>query len=184
MLYSYNHNDINNNSTYTNTKQNWQTQIHWQLCCSGTNVLLISGLRFFNIRRETILKSLLYHTMLTTPPTLGYLVVQSQFLNTMLGPNFSTSLSDPNFSTPWKRTQFSMPQWQRLNCLPAWPTVNSQLTLFQNLQILRIIASRHDVIHTPAPFTIWGLLWQLWLSYPLRMSVNCTHCYAPELRAE
>ena len=30
------------------------------------------------------------------------------------------------------------------------------------------IASAHDVIHTPLPFPIWGLLWQLWLPYPLR----------------
>ena len=38
------------------------------------------------------------------------------------------------------------------------------------------IASRHAVIHTPVPFPIWGLLWQLWLSYPLRASVDCTQC--------
>ena len=45
---------------------------------------------------------------------------------------------------------------------------------FQNLQILRTIASGHDVIHTPASFPIWSLLWQLWLSYPLHASINCT----------
>ena len=38
------------------------------------------------------------------------------------------------------------------------------------------IASEHDVIHTPVSFSIWGLLWQLWLSYPLRTSVDCTQC--------
>ena len=38
------------------------------------------------------------------------------------------------------------------------------------------IVSRHDVIHTPVSFPIWGLLWQLWLSYPLRTSVDCTQC--------
>ena len=38
------------------------------------------------------------------------------------------------------------------------------------------IASGHDVIHTPVSFPIWGLLWQLWLSYPLRSSVDCTQC--------
>ena len=38
------------------------------------------------------------------------------------------------------------------------------------------IASGHDILHTPAPFPIWGLLWQLWLSYPLRASVDCTQC--------
>ena len=25
-------------------------------------------------------------------------------------------------------------------------------------------------------FSIWGLLWQLWLSYPLHVSVDCTQC--------
>ena len=58
------------------------------------------------------------------------------------------------------------------NYLPTSSTVNSQLTLFQNLQILRIIASGHDIIHTPASFPILGLLWPLWLSYPLRTSVK------------
>ena len=39
---------------------------------------------------------------------------------------------------------------------------------FQNPQILRTISSGHDVIHTPVPFPVWCLLWQWWLSYPLR----------------
>ena len=47
---------------------------------------------------------------------------------------------------------------------------------FSKYQYSQPIASGHDVIHTPVPFTIWGLLWQLWLSYPLRPSVNCTQC--------
>ena len=34
------------------------------------------------------------------------------------------------------------------------------------------ISSGHDVIHTPALFPVWGLLWQWWLSYPLRVSVK------------
>ena len=38
------------------------------------------------------------------------------------------------------------------------------------------IASGHDIIHTPVSFPIWGLLWQLWLSYPLHASVDCTQC--------
>ena len=58
------------------------------------------------------------------------------------------------------------------NSLPTSPKVDSQLTLFQNLQILWTIASGSDVIHTPAPSPIWGLLWQLRLSYPLRTSVK------------
>ena len=53
-----------------------------------------------------------------------------------------------------------------------WSKSNSQLTLFQNPQILRTISSRHDVIHTQASFPVWGLLLQWWLSYPLRVSVK------------
>ena len=34
------------------------------------------------------------------------------------------------------------------------------------------ISSEHDVIHTPAPFSAWVLLWQWWLTYPLRTSVK------------
>ena len=64
------------------------------------------------------------------------------------------------------------PNGRDKNCLPGWPIVNSQLTLFQSLQILRTIASGHDVIHTTPSFPIWGLLWQLWLSYPLHVSAE------------
>ena len=38
------------------------------------------------------------------------------------------------------------------------------------------IASGHDVIHTPVSFTLWGLSWQLWLTYPLRTNEDCTQC--------
>ena len=54
---------------HANTKlNNRQTQIHRRLRCSDTNRLLTSDfwLRFFDTRKETILKSLSYHTMLTT----------------------------------------------------------------------------------------------------------------------
>ena len=109
--------------------------------------------------RDTILKSLSSHTMLITPQHSAHLVVQSQFLNTMVGPNFSTPWSDPNFSPSWSELNF--------NCLPQWQTtqlsaymVQSQLPTdsFSNLQILRTITSGYDVIHTPAPFPIGGLL--------------------------
>ena len=59
-------------------------------------------------------------------------------------------------------------------CLPL--ALNSasclQLTVFQKMPKF----SAHDVIHTPVPFPIWGLLGQLWLSYPLRTSVDCSQC--------
>ena len=38
------------------------------------------------------------------------------------------------------------------------PISTSQLTLFQNRQILRTISSGHDVIHTPASFPVWGFI--------------------------
>ena len=110
-------------------------------------------------------------------------------------PTFGTSrVLDLKFSTPWSdptsqfhgRTPTSNTclNGRQPNCLPTWSKVLSQLTLFQNLQILSTIASGHDVIQTLALFPIWGLLWQLWLLYPLRTSVSCAQCYAPEQRAE
>ena len=80
--------------------------------------------------------------------------------------------------------------------VPTSPTVNppvglarsrvgSQLTASSKSPNSQPIASGHDVIHTPVPFTQGFLLWHLWLSYPLRVSVNCTQCVcAPALRAE
>ena len=63
-------------------------------------------------------------------------------------------------------------------CLPL--ALNSasflQLTCFSKYPNSQPIASGHDIIQTPLTFPIWGLLWQLWLTYPLRTSVNCTQC--------
>ena len=53
--------------------------------------------------------------------------------------------------------------------------VGPQMNLFQNPLNFQPISSRHDVIHTPASFPVWGLLWQSPVSYPLRTSVNCTN---------
>ena len=50
------------------------------------------------------------------------------------------------------------PNGRELNCLPAWSNLNPKLTVFQNPQILRTISSEHDVIHTPAPFPVWGFI--------------------------
>ena len=38
------------------------------------------------------------------------------------------------------------------------PISTSQLTFFQNPQILRTIPSESDVIQTPAPFPVWGFI--------------------------
>ena len=50
------------------------------------------------------------------------------------------------------------PTGRELNCLPAWSNVNSQLTLFQNPQILRTISPGHGVIQAPASFPVWGFI--------------------------
>ena len=66
---------------------------------------------------------------------------------------------DPKKPTTSSMTQIQLsPQWQKCNSLPTWSNLKSQLTLFQNPQILRIISSGHDVIHTPAPFPVWGFI--------------------------
>ena len=63
---THNHYDINNNSTYTSTGENRR------LCCSRTNGLLITWLRFFDTRGEKqFLKVFRNHNMLITPPTFG-----------------------------------------------------------------------------------------------------------------
>ena len=117
--------------------------------------------------------------MLTTPPNVRHISWSNL--------NFSTSWSDPT-SQHHGRTPTSHYHGQNStltlclngrepNCLPTWPKVNFQLTCFSKFPNSQPISSGHDIIHTPAPFPIWDLLWQLWLSYPLHVSVNCTQCY-------
>ena len=47
---------------------------------------------------------------------------------------------------------------RELNSLPQWSNLNFSTDSFQNPQILRTISSRHDVIHTLAPFSFWGFI--------------------------
>ena len=65
------------------------------------------------------------------------------------------------------------------------PSVYRWLSIRHLVSKFSAIATGHDVIHTLVSFPIRGLLWQLWLSYPLHMSVGLypMSC-APELRAE
>ena len=66
------------------------------------------------------------------------------------------------------RTPWSYPPAGLARC-----RVKSQLTSFSKSPNSLPIASGHDVINTPVPFSYLGfLLWHLWLSYPLRASVN------------
>ena len=121
-------------------------QIHANSVVQARTVyyLLTSVLR--HEERDTIL------TMLTIPNARHISrCLRSQFISVGRDPEISTLRFNgriPNYSTPW----------QKLNSLPPWSNLNSHLTLFQNPQILRTISSGHDVIHTPVPFPVWGLL--------------------------
>ena len=60
--------------------------------------------------------------------------------------------------------------------------VQSQLTLFQNPQILRTISSGDDVIHTPATFPVWGFIMTIVIVISFaRERKTATKDYAPEL---
>ena len=113
-----------------------RTQIHRRLRCSDTNRLLTSRIRFFDTRRETILKSLSYQTMLTTPQRSAHLVVQCQFLNIMVSPQLLNITVGPNFLTSW-----SDPQLQLYASMADNPTVclhvQSQLPTDVFLKILK-----------------------------------------------
>ncbi len=117
---------------------------------------------FFDTKWEKILKSLLHHSMLTTLLRSVNLVVQSQFLNSMVEHQFLHTM----VGTQLLNTMVG-PQLLHIMVGLNW-------IFFQNLPNSLLIASGHDVIHTPALFPVWYLLWQWWLSYPLHASVNCT----------
>ena len=150
------------------------SQIHRQL--SVVHLLLTSDFGSLTWGERQFLKVFHNHTILKTPQRLVHLVVQSQFLNIMVGHQILTINIGPQL-------QLSAIEADNPTVCLHGPmsTPNLCFSKFPNSQP---ISSVHDIIHTPAPFLIWGLLWHLWLSYPLRASVNCTQCYAPELRAK
>ena len=78
-------------------------------------------------------------------------MVQPQFLNSMVRAQLLTIMVGPQL-------QLSAIEADNPTVCLHCPTVNSQLHLFQNLQILRTIASGLDVIHIPASFPLWSLL--------------------------
>ena len=65
-------------------------------------------------------------------------LVGPQILNIMVGPQLQLSAENPTVCLHGPKSTFN------------W--------LFQNLQILRTIASTHDVIYTPALFPIWFVI--------------------------
>ena len=132
----------------SNTQIHRWKQIHRQLYCSGTNAFINFWLRFFDTRRETILKSLSYHTMLTTPPNARHISWSNfNFSTPWSDPNFSTSLSDPTSHHHGRTPTSTVCHWGRQpNCLPTPSKVISQLTFSKssNSQDYRFWAWRHS----------------------------------------
>ena len=110
-----------------------------RLCCSCTNGLLISDFGS-STRGER------HNSYYADHPqcAVHHVIFKISVCRDPKNPNYIFQQSKSN----------SLPQWQKLNRLPPWSNLNSQLTLFQNPQILRTISSGHDVIHTPAPFPV------------------------------
>ena len=94
---------------------------------------------------------------------LNYIFQQSKSYSCLNGPISTTSFNSQN-PTPASMVQsqlhLSMVKIQL--SMTKYPTlasmVQSQVTSFQNPQILRTISSGHNVIHTPAPFLVCGFI--------------------------
>ena len=134
MLLLYSHKYINHNS---NT-----IQIHRStLVISDTNGFINFWLWSMVTQGETqFLKAYTSHTMLTPPQRVVPLVMIK------ISIHLCQSRSE-KFNRNLNGRKLYWLQWS-----------NTQLTSFQNPQILRIISSGHDVIHTPAPFPVWGFI--------------------------
>ena len=103
-----------------------------------------------------------------------------KFLNTMVGTQLLLSdyMSQVDYQLDWFPFDKQL-DWSPVNYQHDWPTVKPQQTSFSKSPNSQPIASGHDIIHTPNSFPIWGLLWQLWLSYPLQ---RCSqHILQPHL---
>ena len=139
---------------------------------SNERFIINFWLRFFDTRKETILKSLSYSYYANPTPNVRHIswCLRSQFI--FAGPD-PKNLTTVEYSTLWQKNPFSAPmaeaqlsacmvQPQILNWLVGPQLLNTmvgpQLNLFQNLPNSQPISSRHDVIHNPVTFPIWGLL--------------------------
>ena len=99
-------------------------------------------------------------------------MVRLQLINPMVLTQLQLSTwSKSTFQLDWSPFDNQL-DWSQVKYQLDCPTVESQLTCFSKYPSSLPIASGHDVIHTQAPFSIWGILWQLWLSYPLHTSVK------------
>ena len=128
-------------------------------------------LRFFDMRRET--QFLLCWPYYLTPIHVRRILRCLGSLSVEIKENATTSFNcESQLSTQWQRTQFSMPQWQRTQLSACMVLRQPSTAVFLKPSNSQPISSGHDIIHTPATFPVWGLLWQWWLSYPLRVSVK------------
>ena len=138
--------------------------------------------------------------MLTSSPTLGHLVVQSQFLITMVGPQLLNIIVGPNFLSSWSDPNF--------NCLPQ--RSKPPTTRLRGSELSSLCPSGKDsVVCLPSPqstpdkhffkiFKFSGPSLPVMTSFTLQpifslgfimtitivisfARVNCTQCYAPEL---
>ena len=120
--------------------------------------------------RDTILKNLLYHIMLTKLKRSVHLVeLQISFHLRRSGPeklNCMPQRSKPKLLHTMVVTQLLLSVYMAHSRDPTRPFPIRQPTGLVPSKIPTPLA------HSP----LWGLLWQLWLSYPLRASVNCTQC--------
>ena len=130
-------------------------------------------LQFFDTRREIqFLKVFCNHTMLTIP-NIQHIswCFRSQLIFAGRDPKNLTAAAMSENSTVCLHgpmsTFNSMVGFQLLNTM-----VGPQLACFLKSSNSEPTSSGHDVIHTPASFSVWGLLWQWWLSYPLHASVK------------
>ena len=152
------------NFTYTNTGNSGG------LCCSGTNGFinfLTSVLR--HEARDTIL------TMLSIPNV--------RHISWCFRSQFIFAGRDPEKLNRRRNAR-------ELNCLPLWSNVNLQLhgrtpssqhygrtsnesfSKSSKFSAHLFWAWRHP---RSSPFSVWGLLWQWWLSYSFCTNVNCTN---------
>ena len=182
----HNHNSRISITTVYIHMQTTQYKYTGGLRCSGTNHLLTSEFGSLTRGERQFLKVFRNHTMLTTPQHSAHLVVWTQFLNTRVRTQLPSSRVHSQLPTAWLDSNFT-PSWSdpNFNCLPLRQTIKLSVYMVQSqLPTASFSKSSNSQDHCfqawrhllSSSFPIWGLLWQLWLSYLLRASVNCTQC--------
>ena len=115
---------------------------------SGTKRLLTSWVKSFDMRRERETQFLLCWLFHLTQQTRG---ASHRPLTGLASSSFKSQLASPSFG--------------------------SQLTaFFQNHQESQPIASGHDVIRTPVPFSIWGFYYNI-----CDCHILCARAWTPAL---